>query len=844
MFKITINDKVIEASKGQNILEISKDNGIHIPHFCYDERIEAYGGCGLCVVEIEGSPKLARACSTKVSENMVITTNTKRTEAARKTALKLLVSDHRGDCRPPCVMACPAHTDIQGYAGLIANGQDEEAIKLIKEQLPLPASIGRVCPHPCETACRRGLVEEAVSIACIKMFPADKDLFEAEKPFMPELAPATGKTVAIVGAGPAGLTAAYFLATYGHNVEIFEMMEKPGGMLRYGIPEYRLPKEVVDKEVDVIKALGVKINYGVKIGTDYSLKDLQSKFDTTFLAIGAWKSSSMRCEGEELDGVLGGIDFLQLVTRGIKVDLGEKVIVVGGGNTAMDVARTAKRLGAHVTVVYRRTEEQMPAEDLEIKEAKEEGVNFKFLVSPVNVIDNGGKAGGVNCQVMELGEADASGRRRPVPIDGKIEVLEADTVIAAIGQNVEIGDIEVGASKWGTIEIDETTYQTNMDGVFAGGDAVTGPKIAIDAIAQGKNAAKVMNTYLAGFVVPHTELISIKQDDITKEKVAHIPVQNREHAVHVSPEIRSTNFKAITNGYTEEQARREASRCLECGCKDYYECQLIECIEDVQIDVDKVTGEKHDRKTPSTHEYIDRNADKCIQCGLCLRACENIVGVGALGLIGRGFDTIVAPAFGLPLELSDCVSCGQCVDICPVGALQEKNSKMKEIPLNLTETAGVCDKCDLSCPMIFEHKGDIIYKVKADKSKGNGVLCNTGKFGFEGSSIKSISVEYKESLLDSVKKADTVVVFGEIYKEFTPLASTIKDIEGKIIVVSDKPTLMDNYACEIYKNSQEDELIKVLSENTSVLMIASEETIVSDSVKDTSDQLILLKKNK
>ena len=416
--RINIDGKEIQTTDDKNILQAALDNNINIPHLCYDERMEAYGGCGLCVVEVEGIPKLVRSCATPVKDGMVISTSTERTKATRKTALNLLVSDHRGDCRAPCVMACPAHTDVQGYVGLIANGQYKESVKLLKEQLPLPACIGRVCPHPCEDACRRNLVDKPVAIANLKSFVADVDLFDdAEEPYRPQIKESTGKRIAIIGAGPAGLSAAYFLATEGNKVEIFEAMDKPGGMLRYGIPQYRLPKHVVDKEVELIENLGVKINYNTKLGDDITVKYLQKNFDASFLAIGAWKSSGMRCEGENLEGVLGGIDFLRQVTQNEEVELGDKVVVVGGGNTAMDVARTCVRLGVkEVRIVYRRTEEQMPADKLEIKEAKEEGVIFSFLASPVQVIDNGGKASGVRCHKMKLGKPDASGRRRPEPI--------------------------------------------------------------------------------------------------------------------------------------------------------------------------------------------------------------------------------------------------------------------------------------------------------------------------------------------------------------------------------------------------------------------------------------------
>lgn len=630
--KININDREIVTTPGKSILQIALDNGIEIPHLCYDERIKPYGACGLCVVEIEGNPKLQRACATTAADGMVIKTDTKRTEATRKTALNLLVSDHRGDCRPPCVLACPGHTDCQGYVGLIANGQYKEAVALVKDVIPLPAAIGRVCPHPCETACRRQLVEEPISIAALKTFIGDVSLQEGG--YMPEVSESTGKAVAVVGAGPAGLTCAYFLARQGHKVTIFEAMPSPGGMLRYGIPQYRLPKDMLDEEINLILKMGVEIKYNTKIGKDLSLAYLKDQYDAVFLGVGAWQSSEMRCKGEDMGGVLGGIDFLREATLNRNVDLGKKVVVVGGGNTAMDVARTAVRLGAEkVSVLYRRTREEMPAEDIEIEEAEEEGVEFVYLVAPVEIMGDGNKATSIKCQRMRLGEPDASGRRKPEPIPGEEVVFEADTIIGAIGQRVNARDIQgLNLTKSGTIEVKEGTFETNIEGVFAGGDAATGPKIAIEAIAQGKNAASVIGSYLSGRLVGHFEPNYCKQEDLTSKDF-----EDREKMPRVTLKVldkkeRRCSFSQVTQTMTEEEARKEASRCLECGCRDYFECQLLKYIHEYNIDTEEKLGEKHKRIEKDDHPFIERNADKCILCGLCIRACDEIMGITAWAL--------------------------------------------------------------------------------------------------------------------------------------------------------------------------------------------------------------------
>jgi formate dehydrogenase major subunit len=310
VIRLNIDGKECTAFPGQTILEVARANKIEIPTLCHDDRVKIYGSCGMCVVEVKGSRKLIRACSTEVAPDMIVSTNTARVRQSRKITLELLLSDHSGDCRPPCVKACPANTDCQGYAGLIANGQYREAVALIKEKIPIPASIGLICPHPCEDECRRQLVEEPVSIAALKYFVGDWDL-KCGDPYVPEVKPATGKKVAVIGSGPAGLTAAYYLVLNGHQVTVYDAMPEPGGMLRYGIPQYRLPKEILDKEIDLIAQLGVEFVNSTRVGTDISLEYLRENNDAVFIAIGAWRSSRMRVQGEDTPGVYGGIDFLR-----------------------------------------------------------------------------------------------------------------------------------------------------------------------------------------------------------------------------------------------------------------------------------------------------------------------------------------------------------------------------------------------------------------------------------------------------------------------------------------------------------------------------------------------------
>ena len=300
-FLLNINGKEVKGVAGQTILEVARENDIFIPTLCYDERTKIYGSCGICMCEVEGNPKLCKACATVIAPGMVVRTNTERVIESRKTNLELLLSNHTGDCRPPCVLACPAQTDCQGYVGPIANGEYEAALELVKDKIPLPASLGRVCPHPCEAECRRGLIDEPVSIQWLKRFVADQDLGDVS-PFIPEIDEETGKRVAIIGGGPMGLSAAYFLRQMGHEITIFESMPKAGGMLRYGIPEYRLPKAVLDDEIMTIEMMGVDIICNTKIGEDIPFETIYEEYDAVLLGIGAWISTGVGCPGEDAGG--------------------------------------------------------------------------------------------------------------------------------------------------------------------------------------------------------------------------------------------------------------------------------------------------------------------------------------------------------------------------------------------------------------------------------------------------------------------------------------------------------------------------------------------------------------
>ena len=741
--KINVDGRDITVSGQETLLTSLLANGFDVPNLCYLKELSPYGGCGLCLVEIQGMAKPSRACTVMPQEGMIICTTSERIEKSRQATLGLLLSDHRGDCRPPCRQACPSNQDCQGYVGLLADGQVEDAFRLIMEDNPLPGCIGRVCPHPCEEACRRELMEGPLSLMQLKRFAADT----IGKGFTPSMKPSTGKHVAIVGAGPAGLSCAYFLARKGHRVTVYDMMPAPGGMLRYGIPAYRLDKSIVDQEVALIEKMGVTFQYNTKLGQDVSLETLQKEHDAVFVAVGAWESSGLGCEGDTLPGVLGGIDFLEAVAQGNAPAIGNRVAVVGGGNTAMDAVRTAIRLGAEeVHLIYRRTRAEMPAEKLEIDEAEEEGARFNFLVTPESVLSENGRAAGLRLSKMRLGEPDASGRRRPEATDETTD-MPFDTIIAAIGQKVRPEGIDsLEKHRWRTIKVDPTTYATNIDGVFAGGDAINdGPGIAISAISHGKQAAGTIDSYLGGCLIPVEKPFLVEQNDVTREDLPDLPETQRMQCHTEAPQGRTKHFREFTKTLTRKEAMQEANRCLECGCCDLHDCRLLPLLRKYSADKTGITGRKRKHAPDHSHPAIWRDESKCILCGLCVRACSDLVGVTALGFDGRGFETAAQPAFHWPMFSSDCISCGYCTTVCPTGALQERRPFEKTPPLPLEKEAIRCGHCDKGCAFELHRYGSRVLKAIPMKQ---AECCSIGRFApvVENEHLSTLTDEQMQAL--------------------------------------------------------------------------------------------------
>ena len=477
----------------------------------------------------------------------------------------------------PCKAACPTHISVQGYVALIAAGKYREALKLIKKDNPFPAVCGRVCDHPCETSCKRGEVDEPIDIMHLKRFVADLDLHDETK-YLPEKKESTGKKVAIVGAGPAGLSAAYYLAIEGCEVVVFEALPVAGGWLSVGIPEYRLPKDIINAEIRIIEELCVDIRRNTRVGKDVLFDDLKRDYDALFIGIGSHLDAKLGLPGEDMEGVFSGIDYLKRVNMGEKILLGDRVAVVGGGNVAMDAVRTAVRSGSgDVFILYRRSKGEMPAAPEEIAETEEEGIRMEFLVAPNRILGANGKVTGIECLRMELGEADASGRRRPVPIDGSEFIIPVDAVIAAIGQQNDLSLLPAGSGisidRWNNLAVDPVTFATGVPGIFAGGDVVTGPATVVKAVYAGKEAAISIDRYLKGEDLREgrgrdwTKGLADRDDTSDIDKASRLPMPVREVME------RKMDFKEVAVGFSEGDARREAGRCLNCGiCSECYQC--------------------------------------------------------------------------------------------------------------------------------------------------------------------------------------------------------------------------------------------------------------------------------
>jgi formate dehydrogenase major subunit len=677
-FQITIDGQPVQVQPGETILQAARKLGIRIPTLCYVEGFEPSASCFLCAVQIEGRPNLWPSCAMPVAPGMVVWTNSPEVRQARKTALELLLSDHAGDCVGPCQTGCPARLDIPGFIRALAQGQPAVANQIVIDHLVLPASLGRVCPRLCEQHCRQCQVSEALSIRNLHRFAADQARW-TPTPYQPAQAQPTGKKVAIVGAGPAGLTAAYYLLRQGHAVVLFDAHPQPGGMLRYGIPAFRLPRHVLDAEIKRISQLGAEFRLGQSLGTHFSLAELQSQFDAVFLAVGAQGSRSLGCPGQEL--AMPALQFLERIAEGQSPELGPDVVIVGGGNTAMDASRCAVRLGARsVRVLYRRTRREMPCLMEEVEAAEAEGVQIEFLVAPIRLQQDNGRLQLI-CQRMQLGPPDKTGRPSPVPIPGSEFAVQATSVIAAIGQAVQFSSQQapgLAFSKWG-IAVDPKTLATNIPGVFAGGDAVTGPDLAVRAVAAGKLAAASIDQYLRGQPVRGLpESVNALMGKLSEAELAamlrDIERAPRAPMPQLPLEKRRTSFDEVELGFSAEVATRESRRCLSCGCGKAIPCRLRAYATEYGVDPQRFVGQRRQFQRDLSHPEIIFEPGKCILCGACIKVAAEAGEDLGLTFVGRGFQTTVNPPFGRPMSEALKKSARRAAEVCPTGAIMLRTS--------------------------------------------------------------------------------------------------------------------------------------------------------------------------
>lgn len=573
----------------------------------------------------------------------------------------------------PCRTACPVKTEAYKYVIALGHRDPESAYRIARHPNPFPYVCGRVCAHPCEEACRRGRIDEPISIRALKRTATEAhDLSQGHAPDL-AIAPRRDEKVAVIGAGPAGLTCAHDLARLGYRVTIFEAAPQPGGMLTLGIPEYRLPRDVVQMEIDAILDLGVELHCNQRLGKDFSLADLRSRgFQAVFLAVGAHCGKDMRMEGMEADGVMQGVEFLLNVNLGYRMWLGHRVAIIGGGDVAMDSARTALRVemgqseaeaeedyeeylamdtaGAatrmgskEVHIIYRRGREEMPAHVAEVYEAEKEGIQFHLLTSPVRVeADERGRVRGIWCQRMELGEPDESGRRRPVPVEGSDFFMECDTVLLAVGQSPDLSFLSpedgVDTTDYGTIRADPVTLATSAPGIYAGGDCVFGPRLLIDAEGDGRRAARAIHIYLHGAVRWH-ETVSYHQVDIRsfEDRYDAAPRQR----CPTLPLDRRTGFTEVELPIPLDKASEEGNRCLHC------------------------------------HQNIVLDGERCILCGGCVDICPydciSMVSAAAIQWESAGEDVpeeaSAGDGYAMILDETSCIRCGLCIYRCPTDAI-------------------------------------------------------------------------------------------------------------------------------------------------------------------------------
>jgi len=730
----------ITAHEVITILEAAEQAGIYIPTLCHVRGKNADQACGLCVVELEGSETPVCSCDTKIQEGMSISTDSEVLKELRSERLAILAETHFGDCKAPCNLTCPGQINVQGYIAHVAKGQYEEGLRLVMERNPFPFSVGRVCPRFCETKCRRVLVEEPIAINHLKRFLADWCMANNIDLRIPKES-STGKKVAVIGGGPSGLTAAFFLTRKGHDVTVYEAAPKLGGMLRYGFPEFKIPKKVLDYEINTLLQMGITVKAEQKWGVDYTLQDLKdSGFDATLIAIGNPVDKPLEIPGGTLSGVMGSSEFLKKITTGEVADYGKRAAMLGGNNIAVESARALVRSGVdEVTIIYPRPKEEMPAHQRNVGDAEREGVKFMDMASPVAITS---PDSGLDIEIirMELGEPDKRGKRNPVEISGSNMHLQADTVVYSTGKMATKDGFKGGSleeslelTPAGNIKANPRTFLTNLDGIYGAGDATSGPRSVIQAVVGARRSAENIHAQIMGVEREAGESrFNFSRgksfNDVAPETFTGISSAHREKMDERQPESSILDFEEVKLGFDEETARKEAERCLSCGCTAFDRCDLKRLSIENGINLNKTgMGKKPLYEKDASHPAITVDLNKCIFCQRCMNSCQ----YDALELSASGFDE-KGRAEGITLVFNEkCVSCGKCVDNCSTGALNKKEQIVPMINEVIEKVRTTCPYCGTGCQLELKVTGNTLMEVTAnpDQMPNYGDLCVKGRFG-------------------------------------------------------------------------------------------------------------------